>query len=131
MKVSADAFPFDFTDAVDAFRFDEQDSSAPRFHGLSHIMKAVDVVVELPGDYLLVEVKDYRLARRPFPTGFVRELAKDLRSKFRDSFLYRWCEDKTDKPVHYLCMLEIETNLLLRLQAEVARVVPAGRPHTR
>ena len=59
MKVRADGFEFDFPDALEAFVFDEKDKTNPRFHGLSHAMKAVDLVVELPGDTLFIEVKDF------------------------------------------------------------------------
>jgi hypothetical protein len=47
MKVQSDGFEFDFTDAVDAFVFDQKDKTHPHYHGLSHAMKAVDLVVEL------------------------------------------------------------------------------------
>lgn len=131
MKVSADGFTFDFTDAVDAFVFDEKDPASPRFHGLSHAMKAVDVVAEFADHYVLVEVKDYRLATRPFANGFLDDVTESLKHKYRDSFLYRWSEKKTDKPMHYVCVLEIETPLLLRMQAEVSRQVPAGKARPR
>lgn len=62
MKIEADGFEFQFTNAVDAFRFDEKDKAKPHFHGLSHAMKAVDLVVELPTDYLFIEVKDFHAA---------------------------------------------------------------------
>lgn len=59
MRVEADGFAFDFPDALHAFRFDEQDKTQPHFHGLSHAMKAVDLVVELPENYLFIEIKDF------------------------------------------------------------------------
>ena len=48
MKVKADGFEFEFPEALYAYVFDEKDKHAPRYHGLSHAMKAVDLVVELP-----------------------------------------------------------------------------------
>ena len=57
MKVRADGFEFEFPGALDAFVFDEKDKSQPSFHGLSHAMRAVDLVVELPNDTLFIEVK--------------------------------------------------------------------------
>ncbi|MGB5157331.1 hypothetical protein [Desulfobacterium sp. N47] len=59
MKVNTDGFEFDFTDAIDAFVFDEKDNSKQTYHGLSHAMKAVDLIVELENEYLFVEVKDF------------------------------------------------------------------------
>ena len=50
MRIEADGFEFDFPDALDAFCFDEKDKTKPHFHGLSHAMKAVDLVIELPTD---------------------------------------------------------------------------------
>ncbi|MDA1192745.1 MAG: hypothetical protein O3A46_13815, partial [Candidatus Poribacteria bacterium] len=80
---------FDFSDAVDGFRFDEQDPTNPNFHGLSHCMKAVDFIVELEDQFLFVEVKD-----PPDPTEYVGgsgkekfdDLVKSLSGKFRDTF---------------------------------------------
>ena len=55
-------------DAIEARKFDDEAS-----HGLSHCMKAVDFVVELPDRYLFIEVKDpktLRLPRRPVMSLF-------------------------------------------------------------
>ena len=41
MKIDADGFSFDFTDAINAFVFDEKDKSKPTYHGLP--MKAVEL----------------------------------------------------------------------------------------
>ena len=54
---NVDGFSFDFTDALNAFVFDEKDRSKPTFHGQP--MKAVDIVVELAEAYLYVEIKDF------------------------------------------------------------------------
>ena len=59
MKVKADGFEFEFPEALEAYVFDEKDKAAARYHGLSHAMKAVDLVVELPNDTLFIEVKDF------------------------------------------------------------------------
>jgi hypothetical protein len=52
MKIEADGFSFDFTDAIDAFIFDEKDKKKNHDHSLSQAMKAVDLIVELDNDYL-------------------------------------------------------------------------------
>jgi len=49
MSIEVDGFEFDFTDAIDVFVFDEKDKTNPMYHGLSHAMKAVDLIVELYG----------------------------------------------------------------------------------
>ena len=55
--VAADGFEFQFTDALDAFVFDEKDRSKPTFHGAP--MKGVDIVAEFEEAYVYVELKDY------------------------------------------------------------------------
>ncbi len=59
MKIEADGFSFDFTDAIDAFVFDEKDKKKPHYHSLSQAMKALDLIVELDNDYLFIEIKDF------------------------------------------------------------------------
>lgn len=106
---------FDFPGAIQAAHFDGDG------HGLSHCMKAVDFIVELADRYLLVEVKDpfatltdpaavpdADKARRKFLAKLQSdELAFELSGKYRDTFLYRWAEDKLDKDVYYVILLEI------------------------
>jgi len=126
-----DGFDFDFTDAIDAFRFDERDPANARFHSLSHAMKAVDLIVELPDDYLFVEVKDFH-----GPDDYTQEscfghLRESLKYKYRDSFLYRWAEDRIDKPVRYLCLLTLESALVSRMNKELRIQLPPGRPVAR
>jgi hypothetical protein len=138
MRIEADGFAFDFTDAIDAFRFDEQDKAKFHFHGLSHTMKAVDLVVELPTAYLFIEMKDFHAAddygfkravdtvqRTEHQPRFTR-LRDVLRDKFRDTWLYRWAEGKIDKPIHYLCLLTLDNALLSLMGKELQRQLPAG-----
>ena len=141
MKVRADGFEFDFPDALEAFVFDEKDKTNPRFHGLSHAMKAVDLVVELPGDTLFIEVKDFHA---PDDYNFKAAVTDDQRSerrqrlnhlhdvlmhKFRDTWLYRWSERAAgtpDKPVRYLCVLTLDNGLLGTVRKELRRALPVG-----
>lgn len=55
--VIADGFEFRFSDALDAYVFDEKDSTKPTFHGAP--MKGVDIVAEFEDAYVYVELKDY------------------------------------------------------------------------
>lgn len=138
MKIEADGFEFDFSDALDAFRFDEQDKTKPHFHGLSHAMKAVDLVVELPTDYLFIEVKDFHApddydfkraidaTQREDCQAHFNHLREILKHKFRDTWLYRWSEGKTDKPIRYLCLLTLDNALLSVMSKELRRQLPVG-----
>ena len=103
MKIAADGFEFDFTDALDAFIFDEKNSNQPHFHGAP--MKAVDIIVELERAYLFIEMKNYKdpkefeeedasnksVASQVKHDGF-RWLKNYLKYKYRDSYLYRHAE---------------------------------------
>lgn len=142
MKVRADGFEFEFPGALDAFVFDEKVKSHPRYHGLSHAMRAVDFVVELPNDTLFIEVKDFyapddynfKTAVTDDELGQRRQRVNHLRDvlvhKFRDTWLYRWSEraaGTTDKPVSYLCVLSLDNGLLGTVGKELKQALPAGR----
>ena len=138
MKVETDGFAFQFTGALDAFRFDEQDKTQPHFHALSHAMKAVDLVVELPTDYLFIEVKDFHAAddydfksavttqQREDRQAHFNHLREVLKYKFRDTWLYRWAQGKADKPVRYLCLLTLDNAMLSVLSKELRQQLPVG-----
>lgn len=138
MRIEADGFEFHFPDALDAFCFDEKDKTKPRFHGLSHAMKAVDVVVELPTDYLFIEIKDFHAAddydfkraidaaQRDGRQACFNHLREVLTHKFRDTWLYRWAEGKADKPIRYLCLLTLDNALLSVMRKELQRQIPVG-----
>ena len=138
MRVQADGFEFHFPDALDAFCFDEKDKTRPHFHGLSHAMKAVDLVIELPTDYLFIEIKDFHAAddydfkravdsaQRDERQARFQHLLAVLKHKFRDSWLYRWSEGKADKPIRYLCLLTLDNALLSVLGTQLKRQLPVG-----
>ena len=138
MKIETDGFAFQFTRALDAFRFDEKDKTKPHFHGLSHAMKAVDLVVELPSDYLFIEVKDFHAMddydfksaitpkQRENRQAHFNHLREVLKYKFRDTWLYRWAQGKADKPVRYLCLLTLDNALLSVMSKELRQQLPVG-----
>lgn len=72
-----------------------------RDHGLSHCMKAVDWVIELPDHIRFIELKDPDAQRaathRDTQNFHSKRLTTDLRTKFRDSFLYEWACERTAK----------------------------------
>ena len=142
MKVQAGGFEFEFPGALEAFVFDEQDKAQPHYHGLSHAMRGVDIVVELPNDTLLIEVKDFhapddynfksavtgdQLGERRLRLHHLRDV---LVHKFRDTWLYRWSErvaGAPDKPVRYLCVLTLDNGLLGVVSKELRQTLPTGR----
>lgn len=138
MRIEADGFEFHFPDALDAFCFDEKDKTKSHFHGLSHAMKAVDLVIELPTDYLFIEIKDFNAAddynfkhaldaaQRKERQACFSHLRDVLKHKFRDSWLYRWSEGKIDKPIRYLCLLTLDNALLSVMSQELRRQLPVG-----
>lgn len=135
--VQADGFEFRFTDAIDAFVFDEKDSAKPTFHGAP--MKGVDIVAEFEAAYVYVEMKSYddqsdydvihaasdeeRLKRQEI----FRWLKSYLKYKFRDSYLYRHAEQKVDKPIHYVCLLTFDNALNTRIQKSLKQELPVGK----
>ncbi len=140
-QVQTDGFSFTFTDALDAFVFDETDKTKITFHGLP--MKAVDIVAEFADAYLYIELKDYDdpsiydvmgattdEERKSRQDGF-RWLKNYLKYKFRDSYLYRHAENKADKPIHYICLLTFDNALNSRMQKALKQELPVGRPSKR
>ena len=141
MKVESGGYIFDFKGALSAFVFDETDKSKPTFHGAP--MKGVDVMVELEQAYLFVEVKHYdNLA------DFIKNADDDietirkkqdhhkwlknyLKYKFRDTYLYRYAEQKTDKPVHYLCLINFDNALNSAMNKILKKELPVGKPTNR
>jgi hypothetical protein len=139
--VKADGFEFHFTDAIDAFVFDETDRTKPTFHGAP--MKGVDIVAEFADAYIYVELKDYddpsiydiRAAadddEKQMRQDSFKWLKNYLKYKFRDSYLYRHAEQKVDKPVHYICLLTFENALNGRMQKALRQELPVGRASSR
>ncbi|MDR2438878.1 MAG: hypothetical protein LBE12_05865 [Planctomycetaceae bacterium] len=99
----AEGFSFDFKNAITAFKFDETNKNLPTYHGVT-ALKAVDIVAEFEDYYIFVEIKDYTQNQLNYT-----RLKNYLKYKFRDTFLYRYAENKVDKPIRYICLL-IGTN---------------------
>jgi len=137
MIVSTDGWEFDFKDAIDAFVFDEKDKNKPNFHGVP--MKAVDLLVELTEAYLLVEIKEYddvsefqwadtsiddALSKKRRDT--YKWLKNYLKYKYRDSLLFRFAEEKVNKPIHYLCLVNFDSPLNTILKKDLKQELPIG-----
>ena len=125
MKVQEGSFIFDFSDAIQAFKFDEKDKEKYNYHGLSHCMKAVDIVAEYSERYLFVEVKDPKGKLDRYDSDSDRsKLINDLTYKFRDTFLYRFAEHKIDKPINYLCLIELDNVRIFHLSKILTNQLP-------
>ena len=92
--------------AQNARKFDDDS------HGLSHCMKAVDIIVELADRFLFLEFKDPQHPHAPqqnraeFIQEFMAgELDEQLKYKFRDTFLYEWASGRASKPIHYFVLI--------------------------
>jgi hypothetical protein len=111
-------------------------------HGLSHCMKAVDFIVELKDRTLFVEIKDpdHPSARNESREAFMKQflsgyLDADLKTKYRDSWLYEWAQGRADKPVTYVVLIGASTlsdaELLARtdaLKRQLPVLGPNGQP---
>ena len=110
-------------------------------HGLSHCMKSVDFIVELPDRYMFIEVKD---PQAPQATGKARDkffqkfqsgqIDEELKYKYRDSFLYEWASKRVDKPVDYLVLIALDDALqplLLTRKDALERKLPLRGPKSR
>lgn len=135
MMLTEGDLQIDFPDAVYGRKFDGPD------HGLSHCMKAVDFIVELPDYYLFVEVKDPQHPRATLQSrsGFVADmhsgrLDRELKYKYRDSFLYEWAMGRAGKPIEYRVLIALNTLSaadLLNRKESLARNLPQLGPNNR
>lgn len=136
-----DGFSFDFTDALDAFVFDERDRSKITFHGQP--MKAVDIIAEFPDAYVFVEMKNFDDPETYNTKDFITKedlktkrdkfkwLKNYLKYKYRDSYLYRHAEQKVDKPIHYICLLTFDNPLNEIMQKTLRKELPVGKASKR
>ena len=127
---------FTFTDALEVFKFDD-----PQTHQFSD-MKAVDFIVSFPAYYLFVEVKDPDQVIDADPRSsqnlesFREKLEsgtfeKSLKYKYRDSFLYQWASEKTDKPIKYIVLIEmrqLDSRAYQIWTDKMKRILPVNGP---
>ena len=110
-------------------------------HGLSHCMKAVDFIVEMEEQVLFVEFKDpenpkaHTKDRADFIKKFISgQIDGDLKTKYRDSWLYEWAEGRVKKPIYYLVLIGAsvlsDAELLARTDA-LKRMIPMAGPNDR
>ena len=115
----------EFPDDLNVRKFDD-----PKTHGRPS-MRAVDFIVELPEEFLFIEVKSPKNAETV-------EKMKGWSGQFRDSLLYERAEDRANKPVVYIVLLvldgltsaELETHTDA-LRRRLPELGPFGRPWKR
>jgi len=138
MKLTEGSLEFEFKNAINGFKFDEMDNSSSNYHGLSHCMKGVDFVIEFDDYWLFVEVKDpdhpdttEERVNKFKEKAISGSLISDLVLKYRDTFLYHWAENKTEKQIMYVCLITLECALISKLMSDLKRQLPEGSPNTR
>ena len=119
--------------SVNGRKFDDEQ------HGLSHCMKAVDWILELPERVCFIEVKDLDAPGAKDHGNrddFLQELLSGrlsgiLATKFRDSFLYEWACNRVDQPISYYVIVasaDLDDALLMSRTEDLRRKLPVGTP---
>ncbi len=109
MPNTEEEYLFDFSNALAWEKFDDDR------HALSHCMSAVDFVVETKSRLDLIEIKNVnrtRIAAKEIRKYLKKIMEGDpfineLIPKFRDTWLYLWCEGRVTKPVRFFVYLEL------------------------
>ncbi len=120
-KLDEDGLQIDFTDAIEALKFDQSDPALADFHDIG-TMPRVDFVVEMEHEIYFIEIKD---PGRPnaIDVGAKKLLKKiengtleaSLIEKYLFTFFFRWAENKLHKSVHYICLITLDSPELLPL----------------
>ena len=135
MKLETDGYEFDFAKAEALYKFDEPDKNNPHYHGLSYCMKAVDVIAEFPEFQLWIEIKDYpQLRLEQIRNGqkgksgktIMCEIQEALKSKFRDTFLYRYGEG-CNKKIVYVCLTNFNNIECGSFCKQLKHDIPTGK----
>lgn len=136
LTLTEEKFEFDFPAAKALFKFDERDRLSPNFHGVP--MQAVDVIAEFNEYQIWIEIKEFmpeeidemRKEGNQIKKNTVRSLkanlTKNFKHKFRDTYLYRLCEDKLDLPIKYICLTNFDNELNLFYKKELIKQLPTG-----
>jgi len=117
-KLQESGLQVTFEGALQAIKFDQQESTHPEFHDLPN-MPRVDFIVEMDDAIYFVEIKD---PGRPdaIDSGSEKFLKKivdgsleaSLVEKYLFSFFFRWAECRLEKSVHYISLITLESPLL-------------------
>lgn len=136
LTLTEEKFEFDFPDAKALYKFDERDTLSPTFHGVP--MQAVDVMAEFSNFQLWIEIKEFQpneieamkkegdQQKKGENVHNKAHLTKNLKHKFRDTFLYRFCENKLDKKIVYVCLTNFDDALNGFYRKELQKQLPTG-----
>lgn len=137
LDLTEERYRFDFPKAKELYKFDERDTLSPTFHGAP--MKAVDVMAEFDKFQLWIEIKGYtdediqhlkneKDQKKAGDNYHIKDyLVKNFKGKFRDTFLYRYCEDKIKKPIIYVCLTNFDNTLNSYFKKELMRHIPGDK----
>lgn len=138
-SVTCDGYQFSFRGAKSAYKFDETDNLSPYFHGVN-CFKAIDIVVEYPDYDVYIELKRHSYPLQDQRCEYcdthsvspVRWLKNNLIRKFRDTFLYRYCEKKMPQTIKYVCFFpNLQSPLLSRIKDHLVKELPVDGSVTR
>lgn len=138
MTIQADGYEFDFPKAVELIKFDERDNTYPSYHQVKE-MQAVDVIAEFEDCYLFIEIKErskfnqkkmleaQSLKKEKRQHESVDSLREDLVGKYKDSFLYRYAEKNINKPIRYICLMNLDKIIADRFSIELKKYLRYGK----
>lgn len=141
LTLTEEKFEFDFPNAKALYKFDEADALSPTFHGAP--MQAVDVMAEFPNFQLWIEIKEFQPSdieamkkegdqqKKANPIHNKTHLTQNLKNKFRDTFLYRFCENKLDTKIVYVCLTNFDDALNVFYKKELRTQLPTGQASKR
>ncbi len=141
LTLTEEKFEFDFPNAKALYKFDERDSLSPTFHGAP--MQAVDVMAEFTEFQLWIEIKEFQSAeiqtmkkegnqqKKGDNVHNKAHLTKNLKHKFRDTFLYRFCENKLETKIVYVCLTNFDDALNGFFKKELQKQIPTGQTSKR
>jgi hypothetical protein len=136
LTLTEEKFEFDFPNAKALYKFDERDPLSPTFHGAP--MQAVDVMAEFSDFQLWIEIKEFQPSeiiamtkegdqqKKGDNVHNKAHLTQNLKHKFRDTFLYRFCENKLDTKIVYVCLTNFDDALNGFFKKELQNQLPTG-----
>lgn len=135
LVLNEERFEFDFPQAISLYKFDERDPMSPHYHNT--VMKAVDVMAEFPNFQLWIEIKEYTVEQinNMKAEGNQKKNGDDyhlktwllgnVKYKFRDTFLYRYCENKIPEKIVYIFLTNFDDALNSFFRKELIKHIPA------
>jgi hypothetical protein len=136
LTLNEEKFEFDFPNAKALYKFDEKDKLSPTYHGAP--MQAVDVMAEFSDFQVWIEIKEFQSSeieamnkegdqrKKGDNVHHKANLTKNLKHKFRDTFLYRFCENKLCSKIVYICLTNFDDALNGFFRKQLKEQIPVG-----